>query len=405
MLILACRLQAEFTGMINHNSHSLKNNLFLAWPDSEFACETKGYPCPFVFFALVFGKLVQSVLTVSCQAMLLAHALRTFSGGAFSPSLAFLVLNMTVTTLMLLVNLLEAGLRTGFLGSLQTADEKDREGAAERSDSRRRSSRSHDDHGHHSHVRGRSGSGSGSFSGRASIELTPQSNPMFGQQQQQQEGQQGQQQKQQQGKGGEGINYEAYTGYSAEEVVQWDRRSLSDTHRLSASKRMGGSSSTGKSAIFDAIAPMSQQGVRRDSSPLDPNPHHNPNRKDSSSALALDLRSSTSSRLSGNSEEIGGMGTGALGGQVRVAPPPAASVWIQPSPALIRPHSRLHFAPPAAPHLAPIAGRIDVSKRSSLINACLPPGALAADARPMRGSAPPPPVAATSPTFSRSPMH
>ena len=88
---------------------------YFPWLHSQFSVETKGYPSPFVFGLCVSSKLLQSLFTISCQIVVLVGSSRDAS---------FLIVNVTVTVLIFLVNAVEAVLWSGFMQEWQTAGAK-----------------------------------------------------------------------------------------------------------------------------------------------------------------------------------------------------------------------------------------------------------------------------------------
>jgi len=86
---------------------------YLPWLHSQFSVETKGFPSPFVFITCVSCKLLQTLMTISCQIVYLS---------ATTSDLVFLAVNVAVTALTFLVNAVAALLWWGFLDDWQTAD-------------------------------------------------------------------------------------------------------------------------------------------------------------------------------------------------------------------------------------------------------------------------------------------
>jgi len=89
---------------------------FLPWLDSGFAEKTSGYPTRAVFLLCVYSKIGQSLLVLVCQVVYLKHVLEVAATlPAMPASVAFLALNIAVTGLVFVINLVEAANKTSSL--------------------------------------------------------------------------------------------------------------------------------------------------------------------------------------------------------------------------------------------------------------------------------------------------
>jgi hypothetical protein len=82
---------------------------YFPWLSSPFSRKADGYPTGRVFLVCVCTKLLQSVITVSCQVsyFVIVNAAITADTQQAAQQLAFLVINMTTTAILVIVNGLE----------------------------------------------------------------------------------------------------------------------------------------------------------------------------------------------------------------------------------------------------------------------------------------------------------
>jgi len=97
---------------------------YFPWLSSPFSRKADGYPTGRVFLVCMCTKLLQSVITVSCQVsyFVIVNAAITADTQQAAQQLAFLVINMTTTMLLVLINAVEFVMRRGVLlgGTLST---------------------------------------------------------------------------------------------------------------------------------------------------------------------------------------------------------------------------------------------------------------------------------------------
>jgi hypothetical protein len=82
---------------------------YFPWLSSPFSRKADGYPTGLVFLVCVCTKLLQSAITVSCQVsyFVIVNAAITADTQQATQQLAFLVINMTTTVILVIVNGLE----------------------------------------------------------------------------------------------------------------------------------------------------------------------------------------------------------------------------------------------------------------------------------------------------------
>jgi hypothetical protein len=82
---------------------------YFPWLSSPFSRKADGYPTGRVFLVCMCTKLLQSVITVSCQVsyFVIVNAAITANTQQAAQQLAFLVINMTTTVILVIVNGLE----------------------------------------------------------------------------------------------------------------------------------------------------------------------------------------------------------------------------------------------------------------------------------------------------------
>ena len=97
---------------------------YFPWLSSPFSRKSKGYPNATVFLVCVVTKLVQSTITVSCQVsyFVLVNSAVTDNTPKAQQALAFLLINMTTTMLLVVINAFEFLMKRGILlgGTLST---------------------------------------------------------------------------------------------------------------------------------------------------------------------------------------------------------------------------------------------------------------------------------------------
>jgi len=103
---------------------------YFPWLSSPFSRKSD-YPSSTIFFVCVVTKIVQSVVTVSCQLAFLIHVNSAVMGSSVRArqSLAFLVINMITTVLLVIINSFEFMMKWGTLveGTLSSEPDKSHE--------------------------------------------------------------------------------------------------------------------------------------------------------------------------------------------------------------------------------------------------------------------------------------
>lgn len=98
---------------------------YLPWLDRTFVSNTKGFPTKKVFLMCVYSKILQTLLITACQAVYFKHVLEVASTLPSIPtSVAFLAVNIAITGLVLILNVVDAANKTSLLREWEEEDKR-----------------------------------------------------------------------------------------------------------------------------------------------------------------------------------------------------------------------------------------------------------------------------------------
>jgi len=80
---------------------------FLPFMSSDFSLASQGYPTMLVFRCCTYFKILQSALTALCQIIFIAQVYASLGGAISTSSLAFVVINVVSTLLVVVLNSME----------------------------------------------------------------------------------------------------------------------------------------------------------------------------------------------------------------------------------------------------------------------------------------------------------